>query len=56
MRKKCDDCYFYWGSPVGCHSDDADEEDTESGECVFWEPKYRKPAVDRYEQYQEEWN
>lgn len=53
---KCENCFWYWGSPVACHSYDADIKDKEADYCVWWEPKLERAEDRRYEINEEEWN
>lgn len=55
MEGKCEDCYWYWGVPVGCHEDHTNYKDEEAGGCVWFEPKLEDAPDTSYEEYQKEW-
>ena len=56
---ECIDCWYFYGSPVGCHNEYANESDEKSGGCIFFDPKWEPPSEDeqgKWEAYQKEWN
>jgi len=55
MEGKCEDCYWYWGVPVGCHEVHTNYKDEEAGGCVWFEPKLEDAPDTSYEEYQKEW-
>ena len=55
MEGKCEDCYWYWGVPVGCHEAHTNYKDEEAGGCVWFEPKLEDAPDTSYEEYQKEW-
>ena len=56
IEGRCEDSWFFYGTPQICRNEFATEADKEEGGCIFFEAKWEAPIPDEYEAYQKEWN